>query len=157
MWPGDLLEIWCHEGDSVGTKLCSSISGGWRLFQPFFLGKLVMGSSNGGIPIKIFKFWDAPNFGLFNEFKNTPHKHVSEIKIWCWMEDDIYLAGPIGPSPPSPSLANSSFSVFVRILHHGMLLAIWASSYPCHISHPCCSISGSGYNANITGKDEDDI
>ena len=71
MWPGDLLEIWCHEGDSVGTKLCSSISGGWRLFQPFFLGKLVMGSSNGGIPIKIFKFWDAPNFGLFNEFKNT--------------------------------------------------------------------------------------
>ena len=73
------------------------------------------------------------------------------------MEDDFYLTGPIGPSPPSPSLADSSFSVFIRFLHHGMLLAVRASSYPCHISHPCCSISGSGYNANITGKDEDDI
>ena len=65
------LKILGKNGDSMETKLFSSISGGWRLFQPFFLGKLVMGLSYGGIPIKIFNFWDAPNFGLFNEFKKT--------------------------------------------------------------------------------------
>ena len=71
MWPGEQPEILVNNGHLMSTRLFSSIFGGWRLFQPFFWGKLVMGSSNGGIPIKIFKFWDAPNFGLFNEFKNT--------------------------------------------------------------------------------------
>ena len=65
------LKILGQNGDSMETKLYSSISGGWRLFQPFFWGKLVMGLSYGGIPIEIFNFWDAPNFGLFNEFKKT--------------------------------------------------------------------------------------
>ena len=37
----------------MDTKLCSSISGGWGLFQPFFVGKLVMGLAPGWIPIKI--------------------------------------------------------------------------------------------------------
>ena len=50
------LKILGQNGDSMKTQLNSSISGGWRLFQPFFLGKLVMGLSYGGIPIKIFNF-----------------------------------------------------------------------------------------------------
>ena len=91
MWPGDLLEIWCHEGDSVGTKLCSSISGGWRLFQPFFLGKLVMGLSYGGIPIEIFNFWDAPNFGLFNEFKNTLQHWWRQISVSYTRQQHLIL------------------------------------------------------------------
>ena len=65
------LKILGKNGDSMETKLYSSISGGWRLFQPFFWGKLVMGLSNEGIPSEIFNFGDPPFWRLFIEFETS--------------------------------------------------------------------------------------
>ena len=71
MWPGEQPEILVNNGHLMGTRLFSSIFGGWRLFQPFFGGKLVMGLSNEGIPSEIFNFGDPPFRRLFSEFETS--------------------------------------------------------------------------------------
>ena len=58
------------------------IFGGWRLFQPFFGGKLVMGLSNEGIPIKIFNFGDLPFWRLFIEFETSLYIRQSVPQRW---------------------------------------------------------------------------
>ena len=107
MWPGEQPEILVNNGHLMGTRLFSSIFGGWRLFQPFFLGKLVMGLSNEGIPIKTFDFWDPPNFGLLNE---KTHQF--------WFLLNISDPTEAGLQPPSTygvyAYVKSSISIFMN-------------------------------------------
>ena len=102
------LKILGKNGDSMETKLYSSISSGWRLIQPFFGSKLVIGLSYGGIPIKIFNFWDAPNFGLFNEFKNT---------LWQISEKCYDMNFPCKFVTNIFNMANTQMNVFPHMTH----------------------------------------
>ena len=49
-----------------------------------FLGKLVMGLAPGWVPVEIFNFWDPPNFGLFNEFKNIQEEVLHFFQIFLY-------------------------------------------------------------------------
>ena len=81
MWPGEQPEILVNNGHLMGTRLFSSIFGGWRLFQPFFLGKLVMGLSHEGIPIEIFNFGAPPFRRLFIEFETSHYYYILEKEL----------------------------------------------------------------------------
>ena len=87
-----------NNGHLMGTRLFSSIFGGWRLFQPFFLGKLVMGLSNEGIPIKIFKIGDPPFWSLFIEFE-TSHPKTFPFHKYCRLVSNSMNNGQNGGSP----------------------------------------------------------
>ena len=92
MWPGEQPEILVNNGHLMGTRLFSSIFGGWRLFQPFFWGKLVMGLSNEGIPSEIFNFGDPPFRRLFIEFETSRISPIRWISPSFWISPILWIS-----------------------------------------------------------------